>query len=192
LGLAQDQKKWRDLKATLLLIDEAGFSLVSPLKRSWSPRGQTPMSRTSLNHHQRINLLGALLVSPKLRKLRLSVRSFQCNLRSEHVILLLKQVLRLVSGDIILVWDNHKIHVSPQTQEFIEDQPRMHEYRFPTCAPELNPVEFIWTQVSEHTASFAPHNIQELCNRVLAGVARTRTSKNRLLACIKNADLSWK
>jgi transposase len=192
LGLAQDQKKWRDLKATLLLIDEAGFSLVSPLKRSWSLRGQTPTSRTSLNHHQRINLLGALLVSPKLRKLRLSVRSFQCNLCSEHVIILLKQVLRLASGDIILVWDNHKIHVSPQTQKFIEDHPRMHEYRFPTCAPELNPVEFVWTQVSEHTASFAPHNIQELCDRVQAGVARTRTSKNRLLACLKNADLSWK
>ena len=192
MGLAQDQKKGRDLKATLLLIDEAGFSLVSPLKRSWSPRGQTPTSRTSLNHHQRVNLLGALLVSPKFRRIRLSVRSFQCNLRSEHVILLLKQVLRLVPGDIILVWDNHKIHVSPQTQEFIEDHPRMHEYRFPTCAPELNPVEFVWTQVSEHTASFAPHNIHELCNRVQVGITRTRTSKNRLLACLINADLSWK
>lgn len=175
-----------------MFIDEAGFSLVSPLKRSWSPRGQTPTSRTSLSHHQRINLLGALLVSPKMRTFRLSVRSFRCNLRSEHVILLLKQVLRLAAGDIILVWDNHKIHAAPQTQKFIEKHPRVHEYRFPTCAPELNPVEFVWTQVSEHTASFAPHNIQELYDRVQAGVARTRTSKNRLLACLKNADLSWK
>lgn len=165
---------------------------MSPLKRSWSPRGQTPTSRTSLNHHQRINLLGALLVSPKMRKVRLSVCSFQCSLRSEHVILLLKQVLRLVSGDVILVWDNHKIHASPQTQAFIESHPRMHEYRFPTCAPELNPVELIWTQVSEHTVSFAPHNIQELYNQGQAGVARIRTSKNRLLAYLKNADLSWK
>ena len=180
------------MKAVLLLIDEAGFSLVSPLKRSWSPRGQTPSSRTSLNHHQRVNLLGALLVSPKLRKIRLSVRSFQCNLRSEHAILLLKQVLRLVPGDIVLVWDNHKIHISPQTQEFIQDHPQIHEYRFPTCAPELNPVEFVWTQVSEHTASFAPHNIEELDHRVQTGVARTRISKNRLLACLKSADLSWK
>jgi len=133
-----------------------------------------------------------LRVSPKMRKVRLSVRSFQCSLRSEHVILLLKQVLRLASGEVILVWDNHKIHASPQTQAFIKAHPRMHEYRFPTCAPELNPVEFVWTQVSEHTASFAPHNIQELYNRVQAGVARTRTSKNRPLACLKNADLSWK
>jgi transposase len=176
----------------MVIIDEAGFSLVSPLKRSWSPRGQTPTARTSLNHHQRMNLLGALLVSPKLRKIRLSVRSFLCNLRSKHAIIFLKQVLTLVPGDMILVWDNHKIHISPQTQEFINDHPRIHEYRFPTCAPELNPVEFVWTQINQHTASFAPHNIQELCDRVQAGIARTRASKNRLLACLKTADLSWK
>jgi|WetSurSiteA1Bulk_404760.scaffolds.fasta_scaffold158227_2 hypothetical protein len=33
----------------LVLKDESGFSLVSPLKRTWSPRGQTPVTRTSLN-----------------------------------------------------------------------------------------------------------------------------------------------
>lgn len=165
---------------------------MSPLKRSWSPRGRTPTARTSLNHHQRLNLFGALLVTPKLRKIRLSIRSFLCNLRSEHTIVFLKQVLKLVPGNIILLWDSHKIHISPQTQEFLDHQPRVHEYRFPTCAPELNPVEFVWTQVSEHTAGFAPHNIQELGDRVQAGIARTRGSKNRLLACLKTADLSWK
>lgn len=175
-----------------MIIDEAGFSLVSPLKRSWSPRGRTPTARTSLDHHQRLNLFGALLVSPKLRRIRLSIRSFLCNLRSEHTILFLKQVLRLVPGPIILVWDNHKIHISPQTQEFIQDHPRLHVYRFPTCAPELDPVEFVWTQISEHTAGFAPHNMLELCDRVQAGVARIRASKMRLLACLKRSGLSWK
>jgi transposase len=113
-----------------------------------------------------LNLFGALLVSPKLRKIRLSVRSLLCNLRSEHTIVFLEQVLKLVPGDIVLVWDNHKIHISPQTQEFIDTHPRLHEYRFPTCAPELNPVEFVWTQVSEHTASL--HRI---------------TSKNCVVGC---------
>jgi transposase len=180
------------LKATLLLIDESGFTLVSPLKRSWSPRGQTPTARTSLNHHQRLNLFGALLVSPKLRKIRLSIRSFQCNLRSEHAIVFLSQLLRLVPGHIVLVWDNHKIHTSPQTQAFIGQHPRLHVYRFPTCAPELNPVEFVWTQLSEYNAGYAPHNISELCDRIQSGIARTRASKKRLLACLKTSGLSWK
>jgi hypothetical protein len=67
--VAKDKKKWRELKATLALKDESGFSLVSPLKRTWSPRGQTPVTRTSLNHHQRLNLFGAVLVPYQRKKL---------------------------------------------------------------------------------------------------------------------------
>lgn len=176
-----------------MLIDESGFSLVSPLKRSWSPRGQTPTVRTSLNHHQRLNLLGALLVSPHLRQIRLTVRSHQGSLGSAQVIAFLKRLLRLLPGQIVLVWDNHKIHLCPQTQEFLDQhRRRLHVYRFPTYAPELNPVEFVWTQVSEHHAGVAPHNMQELCQRIRAGVSRTRKSKKRLLVCLKSSDLSWK
>jgi len=180
------------LKATLVLIDESGFCLVSPLKRSWSPRGQTPTARTSLNHHQRLNLFGALLVSPSLRIIRLSIRSFLCSLRSGHTIEFLKQLLRLKRGHLIIVWDNHKIHLSPQTQEFIEKHPRLHVYRFPICAPELNPVEFVWNQVSQHQTGFAPLAMQALCDHIKAGVARTRNSRKRLLACLKASGLSWK
>ena len=174
-----------------MLIDESGFCLVSPLKRSWSPRGQTPTARTSLNHHERLNLFGALLVSPALRKIRLSIRSFLCNLRSGHTIVFLKQLLKLKKGHLIVVWDNHKIHLSPQTQKFIEKHPRLHVYRFPTCAPELNPVEFVWTQISQYQTGFAPRDMQALHERITSGVARTRNSQKRLLACLKGAGLSW-
>ena len=175
-----------------MLIDEAGFTLVSPLKRTWAPRGHTPSARTSLDHHQHLNLFGALLVSPQLRKIRLSIRSFRCNLRSEHTILFWKQLLRLIPGNIVLVWDRHKIHISPKTEKFLQNHPRVHIFHFPTCAPESNPVEFVWTQISEHSASFAPHNMQELVTRIHSGVARTRASKPRLLACLKSSELSWK
>src|SRR5574337_1027451 len=100
----QGEKKWRELAAVLAFLDESGFSLVSALERSWSPRGHTPTARTSLNHRQRLNLLGALLVSPTMRRVRLTVRSYKCNLRSDHAIAFLKQLLRLVRGHIVLVW----------------------------------------------------------------------------------------
>lgn len=176
----------------LVLEDESGFSLVSPLKRSWSPRGQTPMARTSLNHHPRLNLMGALLISPRLRHVRLTVRSYPCNLGAFHAIAFLAHLLRLIPGPIVLVWDNHKNHLCPQTQAFIAQHRRLHVYYFPTYAPELNPMEFVWTQVSEHHAGFAPHNMKELRQRIRAGVSRTRRSPKRLLACLKSSGLSWK
>jgi transposase len=175
-----------------MLEDESGFSLVSPLKRSWAPRGQTPAIRTSLQHHQRLNLLGALLVRADGRRIKLATRSYRHSLRGEQVVALLKQVLRIVPGEIILVWDNHPIHKRQLVQKFLAENPRVHVYYFPICAPELNPVEFVWTQVSEYSANFAPHNMAELHTRIENGVARTRNSPKRLAACLLGCELSWK
>jgi transposase len=174
-----------------VLEDESGFSLVSPLKRSWAPRGQTPVLRTSLQHHQRLNLLGALLVSWNGR-IRLTTRSYRRSVRGEEVVAFLKQILRIVPGEIILVWDNHPIHKRQLVQEFLAQHPRVHLYYFPICAPELNPVEFVWTQVSEYMANFAAHTIAELFKRISTRVARTRNSIKRLMACLKGSELSWK
>ena len=171
--------------------DESGFSLVSPLRSSWAPRGHTPSVRTSLDHHQRLNLLGALLISPGGRKVKLSVRSFQHSLRGEQVILFLKQLLGRVCGPIVLVWDNHPIHQRHLVQDFIQSEPRLHVYCFPVCAPELNPVEFVWTHVSHSTTSFAPHNLAELSTKIHSALAQIRVSKPRLSACLAGTKLSW-
>lgn len=177
--------------ATLGLEDESGFTLVSPLKRTWARRGQTPVIRTSLEHHERLNLLGVLLVSPAGKRIRLSARSYWHNLTGKEVIAFLKQVLRFLQGHIVLVWDRHPIHKRKIVQEFLATQERLHMYYFPIAAPELNPVEFVWTQISEYTAGTAPHNRDELQANVFAGVARTRKSQKRLQACLLGSRLKW-
>jgi putative transposase len=176
----------------LIFEDESGFSLVSPLKRTWAPRGQTPVIRTSLNHHERLNLLGALSVTPSGRKLKLKVHTYRHTLTGDEVIVFLKDLLRQVKGAIVLVWDNHPIHQRRKVQAFLAQHPRLQVYNFPTCAPELNPVEWVWNQVCEYTANTAPRSAIELRNNVYAGIARTRNSRTRLRACLLASDLSWK
>jgi transposase len=176
----------------LVLLDESGFSLVSPLKRTWAPCGQTPVVRTSLNHHKRLNLFGAILVTYRKKRLRLTIRSYMDTLSGIQVIAFLKQLLRTISGEIVLLWDNHPIHLRKLVEEFIEQEPRLHVEWFPTCAPELNPAEFIWTQLKEHTASTAPQDIPELRGNVRIGVAKIRRSQWRLRYCLSASDLSWK
>jgi transposase len=176
----------------LIFEDESGFSLVSPLKRTWAPRGQTPVIRTSLNHHERLNLLGALSVTPSGRKLNLKVHTYRHTLTGDEVIVFLKDLLRQVKGAIVLVWDNHPIHQRRKVQAFLAQHRRLQVYNFPTCAPELNPVEWVWNQVCEYTANTAPRSAIELRNNVYAGIARTRNSQTRLRACLLASDLSWK
>jgi transposase len=91
-----------------------------------------------------------------------------------------------------MVWDKHPIHRRRKVQDWLARHPRIHVYEFPTSAPELNPTELVWTQISESTASTAPHNGAELRANVNAGIARTRRSQSRLWACIFASDLPWK
>ncbi len=164
---------------------------MSPLKNSWAPRGHTPTLRTRLDHYQRLNLLGALLISPSGRRFKLSVYSYRQNLRGEQVILFLQNLLRILPGEIVLVWDNHPIHRRRLVQRFIEAQPRLHAYRFPICAPELNPVEFVWAQIAARTANLAPKDMPELSARVQATIAKIRNSPKRMAACLAGTRLSW-
>lgn len=91
-----------------------------------------------------------------------------------------------------MVWDKHPIHGRRKVKDFLLCHPRLHVYDFPTAAPELNPTEFVWTQVTEYTGSSAPRSGMELRANVMAGVARTQRSPSRLWACIFGSDLPWK
>lgn len=173
-------------------MDETGFSPVSPLKRTWAPRGQTPTIRTSLEHNEHVNLIGALCLTPAGRKLKLHVHSRPKSIRGEEVVAFLTYLLQCIQGSIALVWDKHPIHRRLKVKEILAQHLRLHLYEFPTSAPELNPVEFVWAQVKEYTASTAPHNGAELRLNVSAGIARTRCSQNRLWACFFASDLPWK
>lgn len=150
------------------------------------------MVRTSLNHHKRLNLFGAILVSYRKKPLRLAIRSYTDTLSGIQVIAFLKQLLNTVSGAMVLLWDNHPIHLRKLVEEFIEQEPRLHVEWLPTCAPELNPAEFIWTQLKEHTASTAPQDMPELRCNVLAGVSKIRRAQSLLQYCLSASDLSWK
>jgi transposase len=179
------------LGATLVLEDESGFSLVSPLKRTWARRGQTPVRKTSIDHHQRLNLLGALLVSPKGKSIRLCIRSYWHSLTGKEVIAFLQQILNRVSGPIILVWDRHPIHKRKMVQEFLGSHQRLQMFYFPVAAPELNPAEFIWTQATDYTAGTAPHNAKELQTNLFNAIARIRSSQKRLQSCLLGTHLDW-
>ncbi len=96
------------------------------------------------------------------------------------MIAFLKHLLRCVPGPIVLVWDKRPLQGRRIVKEFLAAHPRLHVDDFPTAAPELNPTEFVWTQVTEYTASSAPRNVMEMRANVMAGVARTRRSPSRL------------
>jgi transposase len=133
-----------------------------------------------------------LCVSPKQRHIQLYLQGYRTSITGEEVVLYLKDLLRSIPGPLVMVWDKHPVHGRREVQAFLESHPRLRVYEFPTAAPELNPTEMVWTQVSEFTASTAPRNGRELRANVWAAVARTGRSPQRLWACIFGSELPWK
>lgn len=175
----------------MVFADETGFSLVSPLKRTWAPRGETPVVRTSLEHNERLNLIGALCMTPRRRKLKLHLCSHRRSIGGEQVVTFLTHLSRRIRGPLVLVWDRHPMHRRRYVRQWLTRHPRLRVYEFPTSAPELNPTEWVWTQISEYTAGTAPHDGAELRANVFAAIARTRRAPRRLWACLYASDLPW-
>lgn len=175
----------------MVFLDESGKSLVCPLKRTWAPRGHTPTLRTSVQHRQRANLIGALLVTPKAGRLKLRTKMYKRNVIGEQVLDFLQHFLKHVLGPIVLVWDNAPIHTRKKVQVFIDAHPRLQVYCFPTCAPELNPVEHVWAQVTDYLSNTAPENFERLCQLIQTALRRSRRSQTRLWSCIYASDLPW-
>lgn len=121
----------------------------------------------------------------------MSVRSYWHSLTGDEVIAFLQQILGLVSGAIVLVWDRHPIHKRKAVQDFLARHTRLHTDYFPVAAPELNPAEFVWAQVTEYTGGTAPKNKMELRQNVFNAISRTRQSKKRLFACMLGSRLDW-
>lgn len=50
-----------------------------------------------------------------------------------------------LGGSIVLVWDNPNTHLSHAMRAYIAARDRLTVYRLPAYAPELNPVEGVWS-----------------------------------------------
>ncbi len=123
--------------------------------------------------------------------MKLRTRLHRHNVTGEEIIHFLRHLLRHTRGPLLLVWDNAPIHERQKVWQFIGTQPRLHVENFPRYAPELNPVEFVWTQAVEYTAGTAPASVGELKSNVQAALRRTRRSQRRMRACLKASTLKW-
>ncbi|HWH01062.1 MAG TPA: winged helix-turn-helix domain-containing protein [Pilimelia sp.] len=73
-------------------------------------------------------------------------------------------------GPIVLIWDGLPAHKSAKMRALIAARPWLRVYRLPGYAPELNPVENMWSNLKRAMANLAPGGIDDLL----------RVAKNRL------------
>lgn len=169
----------RRLGAWLCFADEAGQTLRPARARTWAPRGRTPIVKVTGKGSGRISIAGLTCYQPG-RRSRLIYRTMvhkgrkgeKKGFREADFAALLDAAHQQLGGPIVLVWDNLGGHISTAMRTLIAARPWLRVYTLPAYAPELNPVEKVWSHLKRGLANLAASNVTNL-----AKLAKTRLKK---------------
>jgi len=189
-ALAPAQKGALKTGATLVFWDEAGFSQRPSVRRTWAPKGQTPVLRQPFNW-KRLSSIGMLAYHPRTGKARLLFSLGPGNVASDWVKRGIASLRRHIRGSVLLLWDGLPAHRSKDTDHYLEGQRQwLRVEPLPAYAPELNPVEALWANLSaRELANLCPETLSELAVYVQRGVRRIRRHTDLSYAFLKHSGL---
>jgi putative transposase len=138
------------------------------LRRTWARCGVTPTIHVRARSHEKVSGLGALVVSPRRRRLTLALALHpKANIRGPQVLEFLRALHRQFRESIVLLWDRGTPHRHRAVRAWLEAHPRMDVVWLPPYAPELNPVEQVWTYLKYgRLANFVPDEVSEIHHEV--------------------------
>lgn len=147
-----------------MLIDESGFLLNPVVRRTWAPRGHTPVLPSWGRHRDKVSVIAATSVSARRRRPGLFFHTDAKHyIDAAAVASFLRVLLRHLRGRVIVIWDGGSNHKGPLIRAVCADFPRLHLEALPAYAPDLNPVEFVWSHLKAgRMANFIPQDVKHL------------------------------
>ena len=163
--------------------------MLQPLRRrTWAPRGQTPVQYV-WDRHDHFSVLGALSLAPWALRIGLYFRLFDHNVTAIDVVEFVKQLHRQLGRRFILVWDRWSVHRSTARQLARYDWLQV-EY-LPAYAPELNPVEQVWNHTKYgDLANFVPADAENLRQSIVGSLNHQRADQRLKYSCFRKAKLA--
>ena len=158
-------------------------------RRTWAPRGQTPILR-QWDRRDRLSVISALTVAPRRRRFGLYWALHRDNIRSAEVLRFLQALRRHLPHGFTLIWDRHGPHWATCVTTWLAKYPRIVVEYLPPYAPDLNPVEPVWSHTKySDLANFAPEDLTTLEAAVLGALSDTRANRTLLAAFVRAAGL---
>jgi len=160
--------------AYIVFADEAGFMLDPVRRRTWAPRGHTPVIKLS-EPHGRISVIGAITISPKRTHFgfHFHLLADNANFHGDSVVRFIEEVHRRVRSPVTLVWDAIPIHSARPVRDYLGAHRTIVVEPFPPYTPELNPVDNVWGYIKyNRLANYTSYNLDELRKRITAELRR--------------------
>ncbi|MFE9500848.1 transposase, partial [Streptomyces collinus] len=134
-----------------MFLDESGVSLLPQVRRTYAPRGRTPLPRHRLNW-KRASMAAALgyHATNSDRGPRLCFHLKPGSDDTTALIEVLEQLKVFYRGErVVLVWDGLSAHWSRAMRDWVAEQYWLTLERLPAYAPEVKPVELLWSSLKK-------------------------------------------
>jgi len=171
---------------TIVFVDETAFYLCPTVTKTWSPEGCTPVLLAPKSRHH-LSVIGGVTLEGSL-----FVQIQAVSFRTKGVIEFLRHLLLHISGNILIVWDNVRIHKSKELSEFIKMDTinRMTFEHFPPYAPEVDPQEYVWRYLKHvDLRNLTSYSLDDLWAHLRAATRRLRHRAGLLQQIAKHARL---
>jgi transposase len=191
-ALAAGKKNARRRHAWIVFEDESGVSQQPVVRRTWAPRGQTPVLQHTGSNWKRLSIAAALAFRWDGRRTRLYFQTHPGTYTDTSLIGFLRALKRHFRGQrIVLIWDGLGAHKSRRMRTYLAAQPAwLQVEQLPGYAPDLNPVELLWGNLKgDELANLCPADIAALRHPVHTGCGRIRRQPALAFAFLRHAGL---
>ena len=126
------------------------------------------MVRVTGGHDTRVSLAALIAVRPGQRP-RLIYRTHRARrgdkrkgFTEQDYARFLDAAHQQLGAPVVVVWDGLNTHVSRAMRELVAARDWLTVFQLPAYAPELNPVEPVWSHLKRSLANLTKHDISEL------------------------------
>ena len=197
--LAPGKRTAAALGGWIVFEDESGQSLRPPRSRTWARRGITPLIRVRGGGTGHVSVAGLACYRPGHRS-RLIYRLHLYRGRKgetkaftwiEYRDLLIAAHRQLPGGTIVLIWDNLNVHLRAELRAFTTAQAWLRVFQLPSYAPDLNPVEGIWSLLKRGVlANLAITAFAQLIRVVRRGLKQIQYRPGLIEGCLAETGLT--
>jgi hypothetical protein len=197
--LAADKSTAAALGGWIVFEDECGQSMRPPRSATWGRRGITPVIRVRGGGTGRVSVAGLACYRPGDRS-RLIYRLHCYRGRkgetkaftwTEYRDLLIAAHRQLPGGNVVLVRDNLNVHLSAELRDFTGAQAWLRVFRLPAYAPDLNPVEPVWSVLKGGVlANLAVASFGHLVQVIRHGLKKIQYRPGLIEGCLAGTGLA--
>jgi transposase len=179
-------------EAHLAFVDETGFMLSPTVRRTFAPRGKTPVVRVA-DPHARISVIGAITLDPRRQRVGLvyNMLGDNANFRGPGVAYFVEKLHKEIGGvPLTILWDRITIHSCEEMEKCLKRASNVVVEAFPPYTPKLNPADGIWGYIKYgRLPNYTPPELDVLRTTITAELDRLRQEEELFRSFIRHSKL---